>query len=505
MVPEPPHYKSPGDERASDPGVAFPHDLRKALQLLIVDDDRTLRDGCESLLRAERFDPVTLGRGSDALALLRRQRFDVVLVDLYMTPVSGMEILRQALAANPETLVIVMTGRPTVTSSLEALRAGAWEYLPKPFSAVHLLILMDRAVHALLVSRETRAMRRRPEAAEDDQLVLGVTPAFRQGVELARRVAATDASVMISGESGTGKEVIAQLIHRSSRRASRDLVPINCATLSETLLESELFGHRKGAFTGADRDKPGLFETANGGTLFLDELVEMPQQLQAKMLRVLQDGVVRRLGSERADAIVDVRFISAMKLDPGDAVSRGLLREDLCYRLRVVQIELPPLRERREDIPLLADHFLSIYWRRHRAEGLTRPSLSAAAVERLRARSWEGNVRELQNVVEHVAVLAEPGEEIRPDDLPPEAGRTSDDGGSTRLLAPGVLDHAYHLAKDHVVSQFEREFITRLVARAEGNMSRAARLAGVDRTTLYRLIDRHSLGREEAPGVVEQS
>src|SRR5262245_55431144 len=252
----------------------------------------------------------------------------------------------------------------------------------------------------------------------DKIALIGISPLFRQAVELARKVAGTDASVFISGESGTGKEVIAQFIHQYSRRAHKAIVPINCAALPEGLLESELFGHRKGAFTGADRDKPGLLETANGGTLFLDELTEMSMPLQAKLLRVIQDGVVRRVGSEQVDAVVDVRFISATNRDPQDAVDEGVLRSDLFYRLRVVPITLPPLRKRQEDIPLLANHFLSHYWRHHRQTPDRTPKLSDGALAFLRSRPWKGNVRELQNVIEHVAVLVDPDHMIEPDDIP---------------------------------------------------------------------------------------
>src|SRR5205085_2717717 len=227
------------------------------------------------------------GRGDEALEMVRRRKFDIVLVDLYMTPVSGMEILQATLEANKDTIVVMMTGNPSVTTSIEALRAGAWDYLPKPFAASHLQVLVGRAAHAARPggSRPPRELRAEPGGAapdDEDGELLGGSPAFRQAVTMARRVAPTDASVMIFGESGTGKEVIAQFIHRHSRRANKKLVAINCAALPEPLLESEMFGHRKGAFTGADRDKPGLFEVASGGTLFMDELGEMPLSLQAK-------------------------------------------------------------------------------------------------------------------------------------------------------------------------------------------------------------------------------
>jgi transcriptional regulator with PAS, ATPase and Fis domain len=306
---------------------------------------------------------------------------------------------------------------------------------------------------------------------------------------------------MITGESGTGKEVIAQFIHQHSRRASRQMVPINCAALPEPLLESEMFGHRKGAFTGADRDKPGLLETANGGTLFLDELTEMSHPIQAKLLRVLQDGVVRRVGSEQQDAVVDVRFISATNRDPQEAVNKGVLREDLFYRLRVVPIKLPPLRQRPEDVALLANHFLAYYWARHRQPGDAQPKLTEASIDFLRSRPWRGNVRELQNVVEHVAVLSEPGTSIQPDDIP-----VYDDAPAVSVkstLPRAMMDEPYHAAKDRLIAEFEREYLTRLSVRAGGNMSRAARLANIDRTTLYRLMEKHNVRRDELAGLSE--
>src|SRR3954470_795955 len=457
-------------------------ELRESIQVLVIDDDRTLREGCASMLQMSRYNASFVGRGDEALELLKRRRFDIVLCDLYMSGVPGMTLLRGALATARDTLVIMMTGNPTVSSSIEALRAGAWDYLPKPFSATHLDLLLGRAAHAVIAARDTREMQRSLIADVSNSekvLLLGAAPSFQRAVELARRVAQTDASVMITGESGTGKEVIAQFIHKHSRRASRKLVPINCAALPEPLLESEMFGHRKGAFTGADRDKPGLLETANGGTLFLDELTEMSHPIQAKLLRVLQDGVVRRVGSEQQDAVVDVRFVCATNKNPEEAVRNGVLREDLFYRLRVVPIRLPALRERTEDIPVLAKHFLAHYWSRHRRRNEAIPSLRPETMEFLRGLTWRGNVRELQNVIEHIAVLAEPGQQLTPADI-----RLSDDvsPASETGMPTGMLDGAYHLAKDRLVTYFEKEYLSRLVSRAGGNMSKAERLARRDRT-----------------------
>ena len=491
--------------------LAIPAEVKASIRIAIIDDERTLRESCATVLQADGYNVTTIGRGEEALDTMRRRKFDIVLVDLYMSNVSGLDILKTTLEAHKDTIVVVMTGNPSVTSSIEALRMGAWDYLPKPFSATHLHVLIGRASHAVMVSRETRELRAQLQqqvgTAVEKSALIGISPAFRKAVELARKVAPTDASVLISGESGTGKEVIAQLIHHSSRRAARALVPLNCAALPEQLLESEMFGHRKGSFTGADRDKPGLLETANGGTLFLDELTEMSLPLQAKLLRVIQDGVVRRVGSEGVDAVVDVRFISATNRDPQEAVDKSILRNDLYYRLRVVPIKLPPLRQRQEDIALLAAHFLTYYWQRHRQTIERIPRLSDSAIAFLRSRPWRGNVRELQNVIEHVAVLAEPEQLIQPDDIPlyeDTPDWTPPDAAAIAMPATSAnLDDAFHVAKDRIIGQFEREYLARLVTRASGNMSKAARLAGIDRTTLYRLMDKHGLTKADTAEGVE--
>jgi DNA-binding NtrC family response regulator len=501
------------DGREAAALLAIGPEAKAHVRILVIDDEHTLRESCAAVLRHDGYDVTVASRGQEALELLKRRAFDVVLADLYMSQVDGLALLRTALGTNHDTIVIVMTGNPSVESSVEALRQGAFDYLPKPFSASHLQVLVGRAVHTLLVARETREQQdtqgRAPGAGAapaDKITLLGTAPAFRRAIELARKVAPTDASVFITGDSGSGKEMIAQFIHLHSRRSSRPFIAINCAALPEGLLESEMFGHRKGAFTGAVRDKPGLLEAAHGGTLFLDELVEMPKSIQAKLLRVIQDGVVRRVGSETTDAVVNVRFIAATNGDPEAAAKSGELREDLYYRLRVVPIHVPPLRERPEDIPLLADYFLSTYWVRHRRKGAPFPRLTDAALRTLCGYPWRGNVRELQNVIEHVAVVVEPGAEIRPEDLQLTGDATpADTGSTTASLISTLLEESYHAARDRVIAQFERQYLTWLVNRASGNMSKAARIAGVDRTTLYRLMERHGLQRSPTAGwVVER-
>ena len=470
---------------------------KPSIHILVADDERTLRESCASVLGVEGYNVTVTGKGDEALDILQRRSFDIVLLDLYMTPVPGIELLAAALNTNPDTIAIVITGKPSVETSLEVLRAGAWDYLPKPFTGSQLQILVGRAAHAVSVARESRAQREQrgtagPTELDDRVTVLGTAAKYRDTIALARKVAATDASVFITGESGSGKELIAQFIHYNSRRSSRPLVAVNCAALPEMLLESEMFGHCKGAFTGAVRDKPGLLETANGGTMFLDELIEMSKPIQAKLLRVIQDGVVRRVGSETTEAVVNVRFIAATNRDPEEAVASGALREDLYYRLRVVPIPVPPLRERVDDIPLLAEHFLAYYWSRHR-DG-PQPKLSKAAIWALRAHSWPGNVRELQNVIEHAVVLLEPGADVQPEHIP----FISDHGTDPELgaLAEEVdPNESYYEARDRLLAKFDRRYLTRVVLRAGGNLSKAARMAKVDRTTFYRLMERHGLQR----------
>ena len=473
--------------------------LKASIQILIVDDERALRESCATVLQYEGYQVSLAGRGDEARETLKRNKFDIVLLDLYMGEVSGMRLLRTCLEAHPDTIVIMMTGDPTVDSNLEALRAGAWDYLPKPFSGTHLQILLGRAAHGVLVARESHAIQAefaRENGNSERVTVLGAAPAFRRAVDLARRVAPTDASVFITGASGSGKELIAEFIHYHSRRSIRPLIAINCAALPEPLLESEMFGHCKGAFTGAVRDKPGLLEAANGGTLLLDELVEMPKSIQAKLLRVIQDGVVRRVGSETTNAVVNVRFIACTNCNPEEAVANGTLREDLYYRLRVVPIRVPSLRERPSDILLLAEHFLSYYWNRHRGAGTPPPKFTEAAVRSLRARVWKGNVRELENVVEHMVVLLEPGSEIRPEDIPALEHAGSPGTAPTLMASEVTTEEPYYAARDRLVASFELQYLTQLVTESRGNMSRAARAAGLDRTTLYRLVERHGLHRK---------
>jgi DNA-binding NtrC family response regulator len=489
--------------------LALPIEERARIRLLIVENDRRIREGLMAAIRSEGYAVFAVDDGAQAVEALKRAPYDIVLTDLEIGPVSGLDVLRSARQARRETIVIVITASPSISSSIEALRAGASDYLPKPFSATHLQVVLGRAAHAVLQTRTVRELREQVErlAGRNDPIALiGTSPAIGGAVDLARKVAPTDASVFLVGESGTGKELFAHFIHEHSRRASQPFVAINCAAMPEPLLESEMFGYRKGAFTGAEREKQGLLESAHGGTLLLDELSEMPIGVQAKLLRVLQDGVIRRVGSEHSDAIVDVRFISAMNQDPQEAVAVGKLRADLLYRLRVFPIRIPPLRERRADIPVLATHFLANAWIRHRTAGTTIPKLTTRSLQFLSAQPWRGNVRELRNVIEHVVVLADAGQDIDPEHIPVAQHARDEEHESSPAFVTDVLRETFHTAKERFVSEFERAYVRRLVDSTGGNLARAARIANVDRTTLYRLLEKHNVGvRRAATGLTPQA
>jgi DNA-binding NtrC family response regulator len=478
--------------------VDLDREQRASIRVLVVDDEHSLRQSCASLLESEGFQVTAEGDGDRALEMLRQRRYDILLLDLYMTRVSGLDLLAVAKEVSPESIVIIMTGNPSVETSVKALRQGAWDYLPKPFSATHFQVLIGRAAHAVVVARESDE--RAGDSDSDDDFQARRSERFRELLDVARRVARTDASVFITGESGAGKEMLARYIHDQSRRRSRPLISVNCAAIPEALVESEMFGHVEGAFTGAVRDKEGLLEAANGGTLFLDELTELPLSTQAKLLRVLQDGVVRRVGSVTTDAVVNVRVIAATNTDPLEAIRAGRFRKDLYYRLRVVPMHVPALRECREDIAPLARRFVEEFWANHRPDDGAAPTFSEEAIAALERAPLRGNVRELRNIMEHLVVLAAPGSEIVPEDLDlnREGAGAMIDGA---LSFDSVLDFGYHEARDRVLREFEAKYLDHVVATADGNISDAARIAGVDRTTLYRLMEKrksYAEGEESA-------
>jgi len=482
---------------------------RSSVRVLVVDDERSSLESCSSLLESEGYRVDTFRKGQEAIQKLKRLSYQVALIDQSMPEVDGFEVLQAVQEHSPSTFPVVMTGYATAEASVRALQAGAWDYLPKPFTATQLLVLVDRACHTWLRMKKLGSGPG-AEVGDDGVLVdngvriLGASDAMKGVVKRALKVAPTDASVFVTGESGTGKELVARCIHLESRRSNQSFLPVNCAAIPEELLESELFGHRKGAFTGAVRDKAGLLETADKGTCFLDELAEMPTALQPKLLRVLQDGVLRRVGSEKNDTVVDVRFISATNRPAEEALEQGALRYDLYYRLRVVPIHIPPLRERPEDIPVITSHMVRHFWKRHRPSAGPPPRVSAEAKQVLMNHSWPGNVRELLNILEQVIVLSDAEDEIGPEELPPLDGSApapeAGGGGLNQIFAGMDGAGSYHDLKDELVGRFEREYLARIITRADGNMSEAARQAGIDRTTLYRLLEKHDLSKEQVVG-----
>jgi DNA-binding NtrC family response regulator len=471
------------------PESMAPTELNPPISVLVVDDEELLARSCGQILTGEGYTVQTECRGSSALEVVRRQSPDIVLVDLMLPDIGGIALLREVLQIAPGTLVIVITGFATVDSSIEAMEAGAYDYIPKPFTATQLRILIGRAAQQVRLRRVNAQLRDQLRERYDFEHIVGQSDAINRVFSVVSRVATTEASVFVSGESGTGKELIARAIHANSRRAERPFVAVNCAALPDQLLESELFGHEKGSFTGADGLRRGLLETAAGGTFFLDEISEMSLDLQAKLLRVVQERKVRRVGGE-SEIPLDVRWVTATNRDPDGAVRDGLLRQDLYFRLNVVPVRLPPLRERTSDIPLLAHHFLRRFAERH---GRSQLEISAAVLDALEGYDWPGNVRELQNMIERMVSLSS-GDRLELGDVPEEvlSGRppiSAGAGGNGDRSAGG----AFHEAKAAAIADFERRYLREMLSLSGGNISEAARQAGIDRKTIHRMLDKHGL------------
>ncbi|UCE88059.1 MAG: sigma-54-dependent Fis family transcriptional regulator [Deltaproteobacteria bacterium] len=445
--------------------------------VLVVDDDAAMREMLISLLDEHSLRAVGAESAEAAVEQLRDHDFDAVLSDIRMPGRSGIELLGQIRELRPETPVVLMTAFGTIDSAVEAMRAGAFHYITKPFKRDAVLVALERAFERRALEDENRRLRRAVDRTSAFGELIGASPAMQEIYAMVRKVAENRSSVLITGESGTGKEVVARTIHFSGPRANQPFIPINCTAIPEGLLESELFGHVRGAFTGATTTKQGLFVKASGGTLFLDEIGDMPPGLQSKLLRVLQDHEVRPVGGMQATKI-DVRVITATNKNLRDEMEAGRFRNDLYYRLNVIPIHIPPLRERVEDIPLLAEHFL----RKH--SGDARSSISKAGMERLLQRRWEGNARELENVIERALALAE-GNEIGPDDLPP-----ADDGHDTGTSTPvSLLKRAVETRL--TLQELTDRYIEEVLQLTGGNKMQAARILGINRRTLYRRGEHH--------------
>ncbi|MGD8361834.1 MAG: sigma-54 dependent transcriptional regulator [Gemmatimonadota bacterium] len=452
----------------------------QALKVLLVDDETGILDSLRILFRGAGYEVATAKGGAEALELLGRSKPDLVVTDIRMPGTSGLEVLSGTRDVDPEIPVILMTAQASLQSAVRAVNEGAYYYLQKPFANEELLAICKRAAEARVLKAENRQLRK--EIRRRDRTFegrpIGTSRGFLEVLELAETVAPTDSTILLSGESGTGKEVLARYVHTLSGRADGPFFSINCGALPESLLESELFGHVKGSFTGAVKDKEGLLVAARGGTFFLDEIGEMTPALQVKLLRALQEREVIPVGATEAVA-VDVRIIAATNRDLEEEIRRGAFRSDLYYRLNVIALHLPPLKERREDIPLLAHHFLTRLGEKDPESGV--PTLSEEARGALLEYDWPGNVRELENALERAAVVSEGGE-IRTEHLP------------ERVIEPPMA----RLVDEEPPANPPMEVIERAyiewVLRAEGgNKSRAAEVLGIDPSTLYRKLNRYGL------------
>ncbi len=453
--------------------------------ILVVDDEEDMLENCTRILTKLGYEVITEQKPASALARVGRGHLDLILTDLRMPEMDGLELLRAIRRVDVEVPVILMTAFATIETAVEAIKEGAFDYVTKPFSAEQLRVVIERALAQRRLTEENERLREELGGATGFENIIGRSNSMLRVFDLVRKVAKSEASVLIIGESGTGKEVIARSIHGNSRRALAPFIPVDCASLPENLLESELFGHEKGAFTGAHASRPGLFEFAHGGTVFLDEIGDLTVNLQAKLLRVLQERQVRRVGGNRL-VDVDVRVISATNKNLEEAVTKGGFREDLYFRLNVISIALPPLRERRGDVPLLVHHFLPRY---AKESGKEVTGVSPEALELLEAYSWPGNVRELQNVLERAVVLST-GSTLRPKDLPEQIRRRGQ-GLPVTAAAPKGLP--LKKAKEELAKSFEKEYLVELLEKHQGNISQAAKTAGVDRKTIHRLLKKHGI------------
>jgi DNA-binding NtrC family response regulator len=448
-------------------------------RVLVAEDDAVARDLLCEILRGEGFDVDAVDDGAGAIERASAGRYDLVLSDVRMERAGGFEVLRAFGENAPSTPVILITAFGDVTGAMEAIQRGAYDYVSKPFNVEELRLTVTRALERKRLSEAQAgpdSARQKTKTAE----IEGKSPLMLDVYKLVARVASTTATVLVVGESGTGKELVARAIHSHSPRATTPFVPVNCTALSESLLESELFGHTRGAFTGAVSAKRGLFEMADGGTLFLDEIGDMGPKMQAQLLRTLQDGEVRPVGN--AESIkVDVRLVCATNRDLDAEVKAGRFREDLYFRINVVTVKLPPLRDRPGDIPILVAHFLAKVARR---EGRAEASMSREALDMLCRYAWPGNVRELENAVERAVAVAK-GNVVLPSDLPLEVY------GATPPAPGGIIDDRPTLA------ELERRYIALVLSECAGNKKKAAERLGIDRRTLYRALERSGEAADE--------
>jgi two-component system, NtrC family, response regulator HydG len=446
------------------------------IRVLVVDDDEGHAEAVAESLRRKGFDCTVAEGGRQALRLIEEQSFDLVISDLVMEPVDGLDVLRKVKQELPDAEVVILTGHNSVKTAVQAMQAGATTYLTKPLDIDELRAVVDKVSATQRLARENAALHRQLQERFGFEGLIGNSPGMKSIIDKLRQVAPTNASVLIGGESGTGKELVAKAVHTNSPRKNKPFVPLNCAALSDNILESELFGHVKGAFTGADRERKGLIEHANGGTLFLDEVGDIPLTTQVKLLRVLESGEIVRMGSNEP-LKVNVRLVSATNRELSEALASGAFRTDLYHRIKVVNLKLPPLRERREDIPLLLDHFI-----REFARGLPKvPTISAEARRILMAYDWPGNVRELRNTVESMVVIDTDGE-LGVEDLTEDLQSRGEVGSGTLTLT------------GHTMEDIERHYILETLKLTNGDREQASKILGIGERTLYRKLKEYGQG-----------
>ena len=445
-------------------------------KILIVDDDREMCQLLVDLLGEEGYIVETVHDGRSAVEKYRTDSFDLTITDLMMPRMKGTELVRQLREIDVHALVLLITAFGTIESAVDAMHAGAFHYVTKPFRTDEILLQVKRALEQRSLQGEVERLRKEVQGRYRFENIIGKSAKMREIFEIIAHISDLPANVLILGESGTGKELIARAIHRHSARSERPFVPLNCAAIPETLLESELFGHVRGAFTDARKDRRGLFQEANGGVLFLDEISEIPLNLQAKLLRIIEDKEVRPLGANQSEK-VDARLVSACNRDLEQLVQEGRFRQDLYYRLNVIRIALPPLRQRPEDIPMLVDHFMRKFadQANRKIEGIEQDALAALMNYR-----WPGNVRELEHTIERAALLGK-GSNLSLRDLPLPLLEHDDDA---------VTEAA---AKSYTLRDLERQYIMRVMETTNGNKTEAARILGVDRTTLYRKLEEYKV------------
>jgi len=450
--------------------------MNKSASILVVEDEEKMRELLQKILLTEGYLVQTASNGSAALSMIEEHSFDIVLTDVKMPGLGGIELLKAVRGISKKTYVIIMTAFGTIDSAVEAMKQGAYDYISKPFKMDEIRILMNKILDEKALRHEVNSLRREVNRRYQYSNIIGKSKGMQEIFELIERVSDGKSTVLIQGRSGTGKELVAKAIHYNGPRKDKPFMAVNCSAIPETLLESELFGHVKGAFTGTVTTKTGLFEEADGGTLFLDEIGDLSLSMQVKLLRVLQEREIKPVGGTESKKI-DIRLITATHQDLAEKIRQGTFREDLYYRLNVINIIIPPLKDRPEDIPLLARHFLNLYAKENNRSGMT---VSREVLEAFINYPWTGNVRELENIIERAVILCK-GNEITLEDLPPHFLKESRESLEKTDLSSLSLD------------EVEKEHIQRVLESVGGHKMKAAEILKIDRRTLYRKLQSYNL------------